>query len=58
MGVQDDLSKTSASESVYQLIRRRIVQGVYQPGGALKEADLAKGIGCSRTPRSWPPRRG
>ncbi|NNN12927.1 MAG: GntR family transcriptional regulator [Acidimicrobiaceae bacterium] len=50
MGVQDDFTKTSASESVYQLIRRRIVQGVYQPGGALKEADLAKGIGCSRTP--------
>lgn len=50
MGAENDFTKTSASESVYQLIRRRIVQGVYHPGGALKEADLAKSIGCSRTP--------
>lgn len=50
MGVQDDFTKASASESVYRLIRQRIVQGVYHPGGALKEADLARGIGCSRTP--------
>lgn len=50
MVAEDDFAKSSGTESVYQLIRRRIVQGVYPPGGALKEADLAKSIGCSRTP--------
>jgi DNA-binding GntR family transcriptional regulator len=43
-------SSASLSERVYQALKRDIIQGVFQPGEALSEKDLAKRYRGSRTP--------
>jgi DNA-binding GntR family transcriptional regulator len=43
-------SGISATESVYGLLRRRIVTGSYPPGHRLKEEHVAQETGFSRTP--------
>lgn len=40
----------SLSERVYQALKRDIIRGVFQPGAALSEKDLAKRYRGSRTP--------
>jgi DNA-binding GntR family transcriptional regulator len=43
-------NNTSLSERVYQALKRDIIRGVFQPGEALSEKDLAKRYRGSRTP--------
>lgn len=39
-----------STDKVYALLRRRIILGEYEPGARLKEIDLARELGISRTP--------
>jgi DNA-binding GntR family transcriptional regulator len=44
------ISNDSLSQRVYQSLKRDIITGVYQPGEALSEKDLAEKYASSRTP--------
>jgi DNA-binding GntR family transcriptional regulator len=44
------LAKSQASECAYTIIRRAIIEGTYQEGDRLVEAELATLAGVSRTP--------
>src|SRR3981081_2950830 len=43
-------STASLSERVYQALKQDIIRGIFQPGEALSEKDLAKRYRGSRTP--------
>lgn len=45
-----DISALSSSSIAYSVLRQRLMESVYKPGTPLREIDLAKELGVSRTP--------
>jgi DNA-binding GntR family transcriptional regulator len=41
---------SGASDKAYELLKQRVVGGIYAPGAQLKEEHLARELGISRTP--------
>lgn len=49
-GIGDLFKATSYSEQARQIIKRLILDGTYQPGQRIKESEIAKALGISRSP--------
>ena len=44
------LERTTTPEGVYRVLRAAILDGIVAPGGQLRERDIAKDLGVSRSP--------
>lgn len=49
-GTWPSIRPTTLSDGVYKALRERIRDGILQPGGPIREAELGEAFGVSRTP--------